>query len=452
MILDKVLKIYQKYTICIHCLGRMFSLLGTNKTNQQRGDALLLALTMENHKIFLSEDSEPRQQALFNLKLLAEQADYLPAQKILKKEGLSYNVREFKTECYLCHDIFDNIEKFLEDIKLKIEAIEFDSFLIGSSPNSHIINIEDKFKSEFNILEAESFKSHFNREVGKILMASLNKTPKFNNPDLLIIITFNFDKFEIDVVIRSLFVYGRYNKFIRGVPQTHWLCGKCKGKGCESCNFSGKQYNMSIEEFISPEFIEASKATDSKFHGAGREDIDVRMLGTGRPFIIELKNPKIRAIDLHKIEKRVNKISKKKVKIHDLKFSNKKEVIWLKSDAENTKKSYRALVESVSKISRQTFKEKLEELSNIFENREIFQKTPIRVSHRRANKTRHKSVYKIKGTFLKPNSFEFIIDTQGGTYIKELITGDNGRTSPSFSEIFNMPLICKELDVLEISL
>jgi len=71
---------------------------------------------------------------------------------------------------------------------------------------------------------------------------------------------------------------------------------------------------MSIEEFISPEFIEASKATDSKFHGAGREDIDVRMLGTGRPFIIELKNPKIRAIDLHKIEKRVNKISKKKVK------------------------------------------------------------------------------------------------------------------------------------------
>jgi len=27
-------------------------------------------------------------------------------------------------------------------------------------------------------------------------------------------------------------------------------------------------------------------------HASGREDLDVRMLGTGRPFIIELKNCK----------------------------------------------------------------------------------------------------------------------------------------------------------------
>jgi tRNA pseudouridine synthase 10 len=28
-------------------------------------------------------------------------------------------------------------------------------------------------------------------------------------------------------------------------------------------------------------------------HAAGREDIDVRMLGQGRPFIIEFVNPKL---------------------------------------------------------------------------------------------------------------------------------------------------------------
>jgi tRNA pseudouridine synthase 10 len=27
-------------------------------------------------------------------------------------------------------------------------------------------------------------------------------------------------------------------------------------------------------------------------HAAGREDIDVRMLGTGRPFVFEIINPK----------------------------------------------------------------------------------------------------------------------------------------------------------------
>ena len=31
----------------------------------------------------------------------------------------------------------------------------------------------------------------------------------------------------------------------------------------------------------------------NKFHGAGREDVDVRMLGAGRPFVMEVINPKL---------------------------------------------------------------------------------------------------------------------------------------------------------------
>jgi hypothetical protein len=30
-----------------------------------------------------------------------------------------------------------------------------------------------------------------------------------------------------------------------------------------------------------------------KFHGAGREDVDVRMLGRGRPFILQVLNPRV---------------------------------------------------------------------------------------------------------------------------------------------------------------
>ncbi|MEJ2279744.1 MAG: hypothetical protein P8Y70_18670 [Candidatus Lokiarchaeota archaeon] len=40
--------------------------------------------------------------------------------------------------------------------------------------------------------------------------------------------------------------------------------------------------------------------------------------------------------------------------------------------------------------------------------------------------------------------FEFTIKTQGGTYIKELISGDEGRTEPSFSSIFKQNLTCKQ--------
>jgi len=452
MIFHKVLEIYSKYYICIPCLGRMFSLLGTSTTNKKRGYSLLLSLTMENHRKYLSNDDDQQAEALKYLKILAENAHFLPAQKVLENEGFEYSEKHPYQACYLCHDIFSNIDNYINEVKVKLKGIEFNNFLVGSSPDSQIINNEDKFKTEFKLLEAEAFKSHFNRMIGKKLMVMLKKTPEFNNPDILIIYSLRFDSFKIDIIIKSLFIYGRYNKLIRGIPQTHWFCKNCLGKGCEQCNFTGKLYLTSIEELISPEFVKESEATDSKFHGAGREDIDVRMLGTGRPFILELRNPKVRNLNLVYIEKIINKSLKKKVKVSNLKYSNKKEVIKLKAESKNTKKTYKAVIQIQNRITKEFFEEKLIKLKTIFENQKIHQRTPIRVSHRRVDKVRKKIIYKITGKYIKSNLFEFTIETQGGTYIKELINGDQGRTSPSFSEVFEFPLVCKELDVFNISL
>ncbi|MFX1386629.1 MAG: tRNA pseudouridine(54/55) synthase Pus10 [Promethearchaeota archaeon] len=451
MIFDTVLEIYQKYYICVHCLGRMFSLLGTNTTNYERGNSLLLSITMENHRNYISGNGSVQKEAIANLELLANKAHFKPAQKVLDNEGLEYMKNNSDHICYLCHNIFSNIEKFINKATQIVKEIEFNSFLVGSSPESQIINQEDRFKTEFNLLEAESFKSHFNRVVGKGLLITLNKVPEFNHPDVLIIYSLDFEKFNVELILKSVFISGRYNKLIRGIPQTHWFCKKCMGTGCELCNYTGRQYLTSVEDLISPEFIKESKATDSRFHGAGREDIDVRMLGTGRPFIIELRNPKIRNLILGKISRKVNKKYKKKVRIHDLKYSSKKEVIKLKIEAKNSKKLYRAIVKSESKLSKNDFLQKINELKESFENKQIHQRTPYRVSHRRADKIREKFIFKIEGKWIKTNLFEFKIETQGGTYIKELINGDEGRTSPSFSEIFEIPLVCKELDVLEIS-
>jgi len=58
----------------------------------------------------------------------------------------------------------------------------------------------------------------------------------------------------------------------------------------------------------------------------------------------------------------------------------------------------------------------------------------------------------LKSKLLSQTIFEFIIESQGGTYIKELINGDDGRTTPSFSEIFGSSLLCKKLDVLNIKI
>ncbi|MFX0002096.1 MAG: tRNA pseudouridine(54/55) synthase Pus10 [Candidatus Hodarchaeota archaeon] len=452
MIFDKVLEIYQKYYICIHCLGRMFSLLASNTTNQERGNSLLLSLTMENHRNYISGNQLKQKEAITNLKVLAINAYYKPAQKVLENEGIEYVKANSNQICYLCNNIFSNIGNYTHEAIRLLESIEFENFLIGSKPSSQIVNREDKFKSEFNLLEAESFKSHFNRVLGKQLLSILNKTPEFSKPDLLIIYSLDYEEFSIELVLRSIFIYGKYKKLIRGIPQTHWFCKKCMGIGCESCNYTGKQYLISVEELISPEFIDASKATDLKFHGAGREDIDVRMLGSGRPFIIELRNPKIRSLNLNKIQKKVNKQNKKKIGIYNLKYSNKKEVIKLKKEAKNTEKTYKAIVKSEQRLNEEEFHKKVNLLKEVFENKQIYQRTPYRVSHRRTDKVREKKIYHIEGKYIKSNLFEFKIKTQGGTYIKELINSDDGRTSPSFSEVFKTPLDCIELDVIEILL
>lgn len=449
-IFEKILEIYQEYYICLHCLGRMFSLLGTNTTNYDRGKSLLLALTMEYHRKYLSKNEE-HEEAINILKLLGEKAKFIPARSVLEREGFNSFTINSSENCYLCNDIFNNISSYAKIAIQNLHNLEFNNILVGTALNSQIVNREDNFKAHFNLLDAESFKNHFNREVGKEVSNILSKPPEFANPDITVIFTLNFTSSEVNLLIRSIFIKGRYNKFIRGIPQTHWDCRLCRGKGCESCNFSGKQYKTSVEELISPDFLKEAKAESSRFHGAGREDIDVKMLGTGRPFILELRNPQIRTLNLEKLQKKVNKRNKNKVKITNLGYSNKAQVKELKFNAENTKKVYRALVFSSEGITKEKFEVKLNELKSIFGTQKIKQRTPNRVSHRRADKIREKKVFQIMGKFIKPKVFEFVVEAQGGTYIKEIINGDDGRTTPSFTEIFGFPIECKNLDVLEIS-
>lgn len=78
----------------------------------------------------------------------------------------------------------------------------------------------------------------------------------------------------------------------------------------------------------------------------------------------------------------------------------------------------------------------------------IRQQTPRRVMHRRADLAREKHIYKAKVKRLTPNCFQIEIRCQGGLYIKELITGDDGRTVPSVAQVLGVRAMPLELDVL----
>ncbi len=246
-IFEKVLEIYQEYYICLHCLGRMFSLLGTDTTNYERGKSLLLAMTMENHRAYLSRH-ENHEEAIAYLKILAEKARFNPAQSVLDREGIDYSKLSLPEKCYLCDDIFSNVLTYARTAEKNLNHLEFKNVLVGTTLDSQIVNREDNFKARFNLLNSEAFKNHFNREVGKELSNNIQKPAEFSKPDVTIIFTLRFTSSEVNLLLRSIFIGGRYNKFIRGIPQTHWDCRTCRGKGCEICGFTGKQYKTSVEK------------------------------------------------------------------------------------------------------------------------------------------------------------------------------------------------------------
>ncbi|MEN6329203.1 MAG: tRNA pseudouridine(54/55) synthase Pus10 [Methanobacteriaceae archaeon] len=347
-------------------------------------------------------------------------------------------------KCKVCFGIFENLDEVLKGVLYTIndKGIEFSTFLVGCRLPQDIMDKEKDIESEIQ-LEVESIKKEFNREMGIMFYNHFRKEVDFNHPQLVIMI--DLSKNHVDLQINPLFLEGRYRKLVRNIPQTKWPCRKCKGKGCERCNYTGKMYKESVEELISPPVLKAAGGTESKFHGAGREDIDVKMLGKGRPFVLEIKEPLKRELDLKSLEDEINEHSQGKVEVLNLKASQKERRSAIKTSSTDTYKTYLALVELDGAVD-------AVELELIASLNVIEQRTPIRVSHRRADKIRKRAVKQITIKKIGEKTLELEIDCEGGLYIKELISGDEGRTQPSVSSILGTAARCVQLDVLEVNI
>jgi tRNA pseudouridine synthase 10 len=92
----------------------------------------------------------------------------------------------------------------------------------------------------------------------------------------------NLLEIRIEAVNENILLKGNYIKYSREIGQTPWSHG-----GVKICY-------TSVQEEMSKTLNKIFEAPESILHAGGREDRDVRMLGSGRPFIIEVVNPKKR--------------------------------------------------------------------------------------------------------------------------------------------------------------
>jgi tRNA pseudouridine synthase 10 len=402
-ILELAREILEERELCDWCLGRQFAKRSHGLSNRDRGRAIRILLSLEDDRPYEEPDL-----------------------------------------CQLCLGNLPKVERWAERALAELEGIEFKKFVVGCHLPDFLKEQERELQRRYGLEHAGELKHDLNREVGKRLEAALRDLGAevdLRKPEVAVLLDLVWDRVELKIT--PLFIFGRYRKLVRGLPQTHWPCRRCRGRGCPECNFTGKQYQESVEELISPPLVAAARGSGSAFHGSGREDIDARMLGRGRPFVVEIREPRVRELDLGALEEEINQRAAGKVEVHGLQFTERETVERLK--ASRAEKLYRVKVEFEQPVGKEEFEKALEGLVGPIE-----QRTPRRVAHRRADLVRRREVHEIRGELVDGREALIEVRCDGGLYVKELISGDGGRTKPSLAELIGVPAEVQELDVLEV--
>ena len=412
-------------------MGRQVGLVGSGLTNLERGISLL------EHKYFL-DNSKKENLTTVQEKIGDNQFVFIDIDKS-NSSHLSGDV-----DCELCLGVLTEKENFVNIAMSAVSDYSFSTFEIGSIVDKKILEFENKIQESLGENLGESIKTQINREVGILLSKKMDIHLERPNPEVTILIDTLYGVAE--PTVRSLFIEGRYVKLDRTIPQTRWPCRKCRGRGCSLCNETGQTYPESVQSLIAKPFLESSLSISDSFHGMGREDIDARMLGDGRPFVLELKTPKKRTLDLDSLQSLVNNENEGRVSISHLLLVDKKRVRELKNTS--CDKLYRAKISFEPPIS----KEKLKKGAAALTDTVVEQRTPKRVSHRRSDLIRKRGIRDVDIIDFSDDHAVLEVCAEHGTYIKELVSGDEGRTEPNFSGLVDSQCKVERMDVVQLYL
>lgn len=366
-------KIIKKYNLCDYCLGRLFT----------------------------------KQLRLSSNKLLG---------KKLK------NGRESNHSCYICKNLFDNLDHFL---KLMLDSsfdYKFRTFSIGTIIKPSIVDRDDALKSEFKLRGIDGIKSDITKELVKLFSKKTKKITNYIDPD--IIFTVNLKEPSCNLRSKPIVISGRYTKSKRGYSQKQKSCDNCSGKGCRTCNFHGISEFNSVEGVISKLIFKKFGGTTTKFTWIGGEDKSSLVLGSGRPFIVKLQNPLKRKIKL-------SDYASDFISIFNLKIIDDSPKTPLKFSSLATIK-----ISTDSKFDAENLK-KLKNLKN----------SPIIVSEK-SGRSYEKKIFDIN---YKKTSDQIIlvkIRVEGGLPIKRFVIGND--VTPNISETIGTHCIPEEFDFLEI--
>ena len=373
-----VKSILKKYSICNYCLGRLISKKLCLKPSKNLGKK-------------------------FNIK---------STDSVLKK-------------CYICKNIFEKLDQVVAQMIQNSSSYEFQTFLVGSVIKPSISDNDDIVKSKFKIKGVLNVKTHINHEISKKFTRQTKSKLDSLNPTITFKI--NFKDESCQVHSKSLFVYGRYTKKQRNMPQKQTMCKNCQGKGCMICNFHGLENFNSVEGQIAKFLYKKFKSKQVKVNWIGGEDKSSLILGNGRPFFVKIFDPHIRKVRFQKQN------SLNGLQLHCL-----RQILNQPKDSIPFRSRVVILVES-----------KIPLKNNLLKKLHLIKKNPL-VINNSDEKIVKKSVYDLKYKKIKPNFLQIIMSVDGGISIKSFV--EDSSIQPNLTELLDNECKCIQFDFKQIDM
>lgn len=361
--------IFKKYSLCADCLGRQFPYFRPNLSSEQKGREVL--------------------------------------------HSISKNVRA-PSECYLCEGLMSSVEARSREIAETLRSFEFDSLLVGSKFPAKSVDKEDNVRSEFKLRGGKTLKAEFTRELGRNAATLLGKRLTYSSPDVVAI--FDPLKNSLRVIPKSLYIFGRYVKKVRGLPQKQ--------------TFSE---GASVESILAKRLLKHFGGRSARFSWIGSEDDDSLVLGQGRPFYAELFEPTKRSLgSISKPAPEEDQVALQEIRIV--------------KDKPPAKTKFRVTV-----LADVEFESAISE-SELGKLRSRFKDAVVTALSTRKGKFAEKKVYDLEIKEAQGKEAKVMIRCDGGLNIKKFISGSDHEISPSISEVLRMSAYCKQFDVLAVDL
>ncbi|MEM1558997.1 MAG: tRNA pseudouridine(54/55) synthase Pus10 [Candidatus Bathyarchaeia archaeon] len=399
-------RLLHRYALCDSCLGRQFATLGYRLTNRERGRSIKIVLLMDAEA---SEDIETI-RVLSSMGMLPEASASLQRRKIAPPEP---------QVCFICEGVSDKLKDIASRIVDAVSSYEFYSFVLGINIPGWISEREDMVRSISNSMYCESLKSEFSRELGKLLSSILGVRFDPVRPDINIVV----DPFSlsIDASPTPLYLAGRFRKLKSELPIRSRMCRACMGRGCDLCRSLGAE-EVSVEHILRRISIELYECESVKLHIPLNDGRDRVVLGSGRIFVLEIRKPRRRSINLDIFKERLDSISEGLIDVDNLSYVDRGFIRRMKTILEP--ESYILLLKPLESTS---VSPKVVEYFRNLEGLKIKQKYP-------GFKVRVKSISKVSVEVRQDGLVELKFTSSEPLHTKSFIEGGRD-TKPTVTDI-----------------